>query len=87
MSFSLPERVFDAGMIVANPKATSRTWKGHSSMKKLFSLVFGSALLIGAATLGLPSGSASAANHRHKHHKHHHKHQHHNRYHKNKLSY
>jgi hypothetical protein len=53
-------------------------------MKKLFSLLLGGTLLLGAATLGLQSGTASAAPH-HKHHKHHHHHRHHHR--KNKLSY
>jgi Spy/CpxP family protein refolding chaperone len=58
-------------------------------MKKLFSLLLGGFLLFGAATLGLQSGTASAAvrhdkNRKH-HHKHHHHHHHHNR--KNKLSY
>lgn len=57
-------------------------------MKKLFSLVLGGFLLIGAATLGLQSGTASAAapsNNHHRHHKHHRHHRHHHR--KNQLSY
>jgi len=53
-------------------------------MKKLVSSLLGMALLFGAATLGLQSGTASAHD---KHHKHHQKHHKHNRHHKNKLSY
>ncbi|HET8782614.1 MAG TPA: hypothetical protein VFM63_09360 [Pyrinomonadaceae bacterium] len=59
-------------------------------MKTLVSLALGAAMLFGAATLGLQSGSASAREHHDrnwyaKHHKHHH-HKHH-RHHRNKLSY
>lgn len=57
-------------------------------MKKLFSLLLGGALLLGAATLGLQSGTASAADQHNKHWNHHHKHHHHHHHHrKNKLSY
>ncbi|HKS08619.1 MAG TPA: hypothetical protein VJS13_03670 [Pyrinomonadaceae bacterium] len=57
-------------------------------MKKLFSLVLGGALLLGAATLGLQSGTANAAA---KHHdknywKHHHHRKHHRHYKRNHLS-
>lgn len=52
-------------------------------MKKLFSLVLGGALLVGAATLGLQSGTANAAKHHDRYdrnyRKHHHKHHRHNR--------
>jgi len=66
--------------------------KGTLSMKKLFSLLLGGALMIGAATFGLQSGSASAAERHDKnywrhHKKHHHRHRHDRRYRKNKLSY
>jgi Spy/CpxP family protein refolding chaperone len=67
-------------------------WKGTLSMKKLFSFVLGGLLLIGAATFGVQTGSASAADHHDKNHwrngkKHHHRHHSHHRHHKNKLSY
>lgn len=61
-------------------------------MKTLVSILLGGVMLFGAATLGLQSGSASAAdkhdkNYKHHHHKHHHHkhHKHHQRV--NKLSY
>ena len=54
------------------------------SMKKVVSSLLGTALLFGAATFGLQSGTASAHD---KHHKHHQKHHRHHRHHKNKLSY
>lgn len=58
-------------------------------MRRLFSLLLGGALLIGGATFGLRSASASAADrhdknwnkHHHRHHHHHHRHR------QNKLSY
>jgi Spy/CpxP family protein refolding chaperone len=58
-------------------------------MRRLFSFVLGGVLLLGAATLGLQSGAANAAEHdkAHRHHKHHHKHHHHRHYQRNKLSY
>jgi Spy/CpxP family protein refolding chaperone len=57
-------------------------------MKKLFSLLLGGFLLFGAATLGLQSGTASAAVRHDKNRKHHHKHHHHHHHNrKNKLSY
>ena len=58
-------------------------------MKRIFSLLFGAVLLLGGATLGLQSNSASAAERHDKNYgrnHHHHRHHHHNRYHKNKLS-
>jgi hypothetical protein len=55
-------------------------------MKRLVSFLLGSALLFGAATLGLQSGTASARDKHDKnywrHHRHHHRHHRHN-----KLSY
>ncbi len=57
-------------------------------MKTLVSLVFGVALLFGAATFGLPSGSASAHSRHHNndwYYKHHH-HHHHHHYRHNQLS-
>jgi hypothetical protein len=56
-------------------------------MKTLVSLALGAAMLFGAATLGLHSGSASARTRHDRNwyaHHHHHKHHHH---HHNKLSY
>lgn len=55
-------------------------------MKKLVSLVLGSAMLFGAATLGLPSGTASARD-RHDRNQRHHRHHHHRHYRRNHLSY
>ena len=52
-------------------------------MRKLFSLVLGGALLLGAATLGLQSGTANAAKHHDRNYwRHHHKHYRHNRHYK-----
>ena len=57
-------------------------------MRRLFSFLLGGVLLLGAATLGLQSSTANAAEHNktHRHHKHHH-HHHHRHYQRNKLSY
>ena len=60
-------------------------------MKTLVSFLLGGVMLFGAATLGLQSGSASAADKHDKnywrhHHKHHHKHRRHD-HRVNKLSY
>jgi Spy/CpxP family protein refolding chaperone len=58
-------------------------------MKTLVSLALGVAMLFGAATLGLQSGSASAhaRNDRNYWHHHRHHHKHHRHHHRNKLSY
>jgi len=56
-------------------------------MKTLVSLVLGTALLFGAATFGLPSGSASARDRNHTRTHHHKHHRHHRHYKRNKLSY
>jgi hypothetical protein len=56
-------------------------------MKRLFSLALGGALLIGAATLGLPTGSANAAKKHDKNYWRHHRHHRHHRHRRDKLSY
>ncbi len=57
-------------------------------MKRLVSFLLGSALLFGAATLGLQSGTASARDKHDKNYWRHHKHHKHHRHHRhNKLSY
>ena len=56
-------------------------------MKRLFSLVLGGALVIGAATLGLPAGSANAAKKHDKNYWRHHRHHRHYRHRRDKLSY
>jgi Spy/CpxP family protein refolding chaperone len=53
-------------------------------MKRLVSFLLGSALLFGAATLGLQSGTASARDKHDKNYWRHHRHHHHRH---NKLSY
>ena len=54
-------------------------------MKKLFSLVLGGALLLGAATFGLQSGTATARDRHDRDYWHHH-HRHHRHYRRNRLS-
>ena len=58
-------------------------------MKRLVSVVLGAAVLFGAATLGLQSGSASAREQHDKNYwkHHHHHHKHHKHHYKNHLSY
>lgn len=56
-------------------------------MRKLVSFVLGGALLLGAATLGLPSATANARDHDRNYRHHHHKHHKHHHYRRNKLSY
>jgi len=56
-------------------------------MKKLVSFVLGAAVLFGAATLGLQSGSASARDKHDRNYWRHHKHHRHHRHGRNKLSY
>jgi hypothetical protein len=57
-------------------------------MRRLISFLLGGAVLIGGATLGLRTGTASAADHHDKNYrKHHHKHHRHHHKHKDKLSY
>ena len=56
-------------------------------MKKLFSFVLGGALLVGAATLGLQSGTANAAKHHDRYDRNYwHHHRHHRHYRRNHLS-
>lgn len=56
-------------------------------MRKLVSFVLGGALLLGAATLGLPSGTANAAaKHHDRDYWRHHHHRYHRRYRRNHLS-
>jgi hypothetical protein len=62
------------------------TRKGKLDMKTLVSIALGAAMLFGAATMGLQSGTASA-HVRTQHSKHHHHHHKHHPHHKNKLSY
>ena len=53
-------------------------------MKKLVSFVLGGALLLGAATFGLQSGTANARDRHDRNYRHHHRHHRHHRH--NKLS-
>lgn len=62
--------------------------KGKLIMKTVVSFVLGAVMLFGAATLGLPSGSASAKDKHDKNYwKHHRHHRRHHRHRKNHLSY
>jgi hypothetical protein len=61
--------------------------RNTSFMKTLVSVVLGAAVLFGAATLGLQSGSASARERHDKNYWKHHRRHHHRHYRHNKLSY
>ena len=73
-------------MPVAQGHAVSIFEKGGVIMKKLVSFVLGGALLLGAATFGLQSGTANARDrHDRNYWRHHHRH-HHRNYRRNRLS-
>src|SRR5262249_10068554 len=88
---SRPSQSSDLSLAYSLRNARSMSLKGTLNMKTLVSFLLGTAMLFGAATFGLQSGSANARdrhdrkwrNERMRHHRHHR----HRRHYRNKLSY